>query len=670
MNVTHATSKVASALSTVSAVSVAALVLSLVPVVGGTGVPTATAQSSSSDLSSLLDRSSGSSSAPPPACEIPEGATSTEEIEGTQTGDDISVAPEIATGYRSGMTPVTTQNYAVATANPLATQAACEVLRDGGTAADALVTAQFVLGLTEPQSSGIGGGGYILHYDAGTDTVTAIDGRETAPLAADENYLIQVSAEDATAPVPDARRSGRSIGVPGIVAALGELHAAHGDTDWDRLLASTQELAAGGFEISPRMSASIADAAEDLVRDPAAADYFLQEDGTAKPAGTLLTNPDYADTVRLIAEGGPEAFYTGAIAEAVVERATREVEGFTPSRMTTADLAGYTPVTREALCAPYRDTTVCGMPPSSSGGVTVLNTLGILNNFDLSRYAPEEVTEDGGLPDVEAIHLISEAERLAYADRDAYIADPAFVDVPGGGVEELISEEYTRERAQLIDPARSMGEAEPGLAATVAGAPVPEAGTSHISVIDSSGDAASLTTSVEAAFGSFHFTRGFILNNQLTDFSAQPRNEEGELVANRVEPAKRPRSSMSPMLVFDSTEDGGRGELEMVLGSPGGSLIIQFVVKTLVNMIDWDMDPQQAVSAPNFGALNQPRTGLGTEHPVMAENVDALTAGLEQLGHEVNPTAQSSGLSILVRGDGDAITGGADPRREGLVLGG
>ncbi|WP_435384258.1 gamma-glutamyltransferase [Corynebacterium faecale] len=607
---------------------------------------------------------------PAEPCELSDANGTGEETDGTHSGEDISVAPEISTGYRSGMKPVTTSDYAVSTANPHASRAACEVLREGGTAADALVTAQFVLGLTEPQSSGIGGGGYILYYDAETGNVTAIDGRETAPVAADENYLIQVSAEDDSAPVPDARRSGRSIGVPGIVAALGLLHDTQGTTDWAALLDEAQTLANDGFEISPRMSASIANSAEDLSKDPEAAAYFLDEDGDAKVAGTWLQNPDYAETLRLIAEGGPDAFYTGEIASDVVERATRDVEGFTPSLMTTADLAAYSPVVHDALCAPYRDRMVCGMPPSSSGGVTVLETLGILNNFDLAQYAPSEVGLDGGLPDVEAIHLIAEAERLAYADRNAYIGDPAFVDVPGGGVPELVSPDYARQRAELIDATTSMGTAEPGLTAAAVGAPAPESGTSHISIMDSYGNAASLTTSIEAAFGSFHFTRGFLLNNQLTDFSPEPEDENGEPIANRVESAKRPRSSMSPMLVFSAGGNGEIGELEMVLGSPGGALIIQYVVKTLVNIIDWGMDPQQAVSAPNFGAMNQPATGIGIEHPLMAENESELVEALEELGHEVNPTEQSSGLSALVHGTGQAIVGGADPRREGIVLGG
>lgn len=567
---------------------------------------------------------------------------------------DITTNPEIATGYRSGMQAVASENFSVATANPLATKAACDVLMDGGTAADALVTAQFVLGLTEPQSSGIGGGGYILYYDAASGQTSAIDGREVAPLAADENYL-----QDA---VPDARRSGRSIGVPGIVAALGELHERQGARAWSDNLTPAAELATAGFEISPRMAASVADSAEDLARDPEAAAYFL-DDGVAKPAGTRMQNPEYAAVVDKLAAEGPDALYTGELAQAIVDKAASTDGGMTPSLMTTADLAGYTPVTHEALCAPYRSFEVCGMPPSSSGGVAVLETLRLLNAYDLAQYAPAEAGPNGALPAAEAVHLVSEAERLAYADRDAYIADPAFTDIPGG-VGVFLSDSYIAERETLIDPEKSMGTAQPGelVPAMARGADLPEQGTTHISIIDGQGNAASATTSVEAAFGSFHMTNGFLLNNQLTDFSADPVGEDGQPVANRVEPAKRPRSSMAPMLVFDD------GQLSMVVGSPGGSLIIQYVTKTLVNIIDWEMNPQQAVSAPNFGARNTPVTGIGGEHPLM-DDPGVLLSQLESLGHEISVDDQSSGLSALVVTD-TGILGGADPRREGTVLGG
>ncbi|MEX3505640.1 gamma-glutamyltransferase [Corynebacterium sp. LK2510] len=601
-------------------------------------------------------------------CEPADGVSGhvTGEDTSANTGErNIETAPEIGTGYRSGMQEVRAQNFAVSTANPVATKAACDVLLKGGNAADAVVAAQFVLGLVEPQSSGIGGGGYILYSDAKTGQRVAIDGREVAPLAADENYLIHIDEANPTTPLPDARSSGRSIGVPGIVAALAELHRQFGHADWQSDIQPAIDLAEQGFVVSPRLSASIADSAEQLAASPNAAQYFLDDQGKALAAGTELTNPEYAEVLRAVARDANE-FYTGDIAADIVTEATREAEDLTPSRMTTADMAGYTPRVMDALCVEYKGRDVCGMPPSSSGGVAVLETLRLLEDQDLARFAPENPGPDGALPDAEAIHLVAEAERLAYADRDAYVGDPAFAPIPGG-TEVLLADAYISQRSELIDPAQSMGKAQPGelLSPVGAGADTPEHGTTHVNVIDAEGNAASFTSSVEAAFGSFHFTRGFILNNQLTDFAAEPRNEAGELAANRVEPAKRPRSSMAPFIVF-----GPDGAAEMALGSPGGSLIIQYVLKTFLGMTEWGMNPQQAISAPNFGARNTPETGIGGEHPLVSGgDADGVVDALEDKGHEVVTDSMSSGLSALVRRDG-AIVGGADPRREGIVLGG
>lgn len=601
-------------------------------------------------------------------CEPAEGTSG--HVAGEDSGEaagerNIETAPEIGTGFRSGMQEVRAQNFAVTTANPVATKAACDVLLNGGNAADAVVAAQFVLGLVEPQSSGIGGGGYILYSDAASGRRVAIDGREVAPLGADENYLIHVSPDDPSAPLPDARSSGRSIGVPGIVAALSQLQDEFGAKTWDENLRPAIDLAEKGFHVSPRMAASIADSEKQLAASPNAARYFLDANGKALTAGTELKNPDYAQVVSEIAKD-PDSFYTGDIAADIVTEATRADAGLTPSTMTTADLAGYTPQVHDALCVPYKGREVCGMPPSSSGGVAVLESLRLLEGEDLARYAPENAGPDGALPDPEAIHLVSEAERLAYADRDAYVADPAFEPVPGGPGA-LLADAYTSDRAGLINPDRTMGTAKPGqlLDPVGAGADIPEHGTTHVNVIDAQGNAASFTSSVEAAFGSFHFTRGFVLNNQLTDFSAEPLGEDGKPAANRVEAAKRPRSSMAPFLVF-----GPDGTAEMALGSPGGALIIQYVLKTFLGMTEWGLNPQQAVSAPNFGARNTPKTGIGGEHPLVKDGgAAAAEDALKAKGHEVVTDDMSSGLSALVRRDG-AIVGGADPRREGIVLGG
>jgi gamma-glutamyltranspeptidase/glutathione hydrolase len=605
-------------------------------------------------------------------CETVAGSAGSSSSETAASGNPSD--PEVATGYRKDMAAVRTARYSVVTANPLATRVACEVLRDGGTAADALVAAQAVLGLVEPQSSGVGGGGFLLYYDAASGSVEAYDGRETAPAAATENYLRWVDDVDRTEPKPDARASGRSIGVPGVLRLLQDVHDAHGKTAWRELFTPAVALADDGFDISPRLASAIAAAAPELKVDSEASSYFLNTDGSPKTAGTALTNPAYAKTLGVISTAGAQGFYSGDIAEAIVAAASDTSGGRTPSLMTRDDLAGYTAKKREALCSPYRGREICGMPPPSSGGIAVASALGILEHFPMNEHAPTEVDLNGGNPAVMGVHLISEAERLAYADRDKYVADTDFVPLPGGTPETLLNSDYLAGRATLISEQRTMGKAKAGEfgAPSAPVPPVPEHGTSHISVVDAQGNAASFTTTVESAFGSFHMVDGFILNNQLTDFSAEPVGPDGIPVANRVEPGKRPRSSMAPTLVFDESASG-RGPLYAVLGSPGGSVIIQFVVKTLVGMLDWGLDPQQAVSMVDFGAANSPETNVGGEHPAIdtADNGDndPLVRGLRALGHDVDLADQSSGLSAIVRGDPGWL-GGADPRREGVVMGG
>ncbi|MFI6047524.1 gamma-glutamyltransferase family protein [Nocardia sp. NPDC051321] len=593
---------------------------------------------------------------------------------------DISTNPEIATGYRSGMTPVHTKTFAVSTANPVSTKAACAVLRDGGTAADALIAAQAVLGLVEPQASGLGGGSFLMYYDAASKTVDAYDGREVAPAAATENYLRWVDDVDRSQPKPNTRASGRSIGVPGVLRMLEMAHRDHGKTGWRELFDPAIQLADHGFPISPRFAGQIAESAKDLALDDAAKAYFLNPDGTAKAADTVLTNPAMAKTLGAIASDGAQAFYTGAIAQDIVAAATTTSGGRTPSLITTADLANYQAKKRTALCTSYRTHEICGMPNPSSGGITVASTLGILENFDLAALPPDNLgsgadARNGGKPKADAVHLISEAERLAYADRNKYVADADFIPLPGNSPQTLLNKDYLKQRSALIDRGHSMGTAQPGDFGPVpvgVGPQPPEHGTSHISVVDKYGNAAAMTTTVESAFGSFHIVDGFVLNNQLTDFSADPLGTDGAPVANRIQPNKRPRSSMAPTLVFDKAPDGTRGPLTHVAGSPGGSVIIQFVVKTLIGMLDWGLDPQQAVSALSFGAGNSPETGLGGEHPSINTtdngNNDPLVTRLRELGHKVSVAPQSSGLSALQH-DGEGWVGGADPRREGAVLG-
>ncbi|WP_067691741.1 gamma-glutamyltransferase family protein [Nocardia jejuensis] len=631
------------------------------------GVATACSSDSDQDHATCETTANGT----PVAAQTGSGPTTT----------NLGLNPEIATGYRTGMKPVRTDSFAVSTANPLATEAACKALRDGATAADALIVAQTVLGLVEPQASGIGGGAFMLYYDAAGRSVEAYDGRETAPKAATGDYLRWISDTDRTVPQPNARVSGRSIGTPGVLRLLELAHKEHGKQPWRELFDPAIALADQGFAISPRMAGQIAESATDLARDESAKAYFLQADGSAKTAGTTLTNPALAKTLGAIASDGADAFYTGAIAADIVDAIATTSGGRTPGLTSLADLSAYQAKKRTVLCSPYRTHEICGMPNPSSGGITVAATLGILSNFDLSAMKPDNssgdsnTARDGGKPTAAAVHLISEAERLAYADRDKYVADSDFVPMPGNSPQTLLDSNYLKQRAGLIDPNHSIGTAQPGDFGPVplgTGPQPPEHGTSHISIVDKYGNAASMTTTVESAFGSFHLVDGFVLNNQLTDFSAEPLGKDGLPVANRIDAGKRPRSSMAPTMVFDRGADGSRGSLDYVTGSPGGSVIIQFVVKTLVGLLDWGLNPQQAVSLVAFGAANSPITNVGGEDPVIDAtdkgDHDPLVLRLRELGHQVSVAPQSSGLSALVRED-KGWTGGADPRREGAVMG-
>ncbi|MGL6236664.1 MAG: gamma-glutamyltransferase family protein [Segniliparus sp.] len=599
------------------------------------------------------------------------------KVSDAEGGQDFASRPEHASGYRTGMKAVETRSSMVVTANPLASKAACGVLRSGGTAADALVAAQAVLGLAEPQSSGVGGGAFLLYYDAAKRVLEAYDGRETAPAAATGDYLRQVDEADRTEPKPSARASGRSIGVPGVLRLLELAQREHGAKPWRELFDPAISLADHGFAISPRMAGVIAPEAASLRRDPQAGAYLLHPDGSPRAAGEILTNPAYAKVLGAVASEGADAFYTGAVARDIVDAVGRSDNGRTPGQMALRDLADYRVKKRQPVCVDYRGHQVCEMPGPSSGGIAVAQTLGILSHFDLKKFSDlgklSDLGDDGGRPDPQAVHLVAEAERLAYADRDKYLADPDFVPPPGGSPAQLLAPAYLAERARLVDPGHSMGVAAAGDFGPVdfAVAPGHEHGTSQITVVDSHGNAASMTTTVESAFGSYHLVDGFFLNNQLTDFSAQPVDDAGRPVANCVQPGKRPRSSMSPTLVFGA---GGpqSGDLEFALGSPGGSTIIQYVVKTLVALLDWGLDPQQAVGMVDFGASNSPTTNIGGEHPLVqaADNGadDPLVAALRKLGHVVDVRPQDSGLSAIRR-TATGWEGGADPRREGVVMG-
>lgn len=593
-------------------------------------------------------------------------------------------APEPASGYRTGYKPVYAKNYMVVTANPLASKAGCDVLKSGGSAADAAVAVQAVLGLVEPQSSGLGGGAFMLYYDANAKTVQSYDGRETAPAAATENYLRWIDdATNQTTPLPSARASGRSIGVPGAVRMLDLAHKDHGKLPWKDLFAPGIRHATDGFAISGRMADAIAGARTNFLRDAEATATYLNADLSAKALGTVLKVPAYAETLTALANNGADALYTGAIAEAIVAKtavtaSAADGSPITPGKLTLADLSSYQAKKREPICTTYRAYWVCGMPPPSSGGITVASALGVLENFNLGLYRPTTLDLEGGKPQVMAVHLVSESERLAYADRDKYIADTDFQPLPGGTPDTMLNKAYLRGRADLLNFSTSIGTAVAGNLGPV---PLgidrtPESGTSHMTIVDKDGNALVMTTTVESGFGSYHMTRGFILNNELTDFSATPTDGTGAVIANRVQPGKRPRSSMAPTLVFKIAADGSKGDFVMGTGSPGGSTIIQYVVKTLVGVLDWGLDAQQATSMVDFGAANSPTTNVGGEHPnVAAANngaADPLVTGLRAMGHTVSVAAQSSGIGTVIRVQSNgapALQGGADPRREGLVLG-
>ena len=596
-------------------------------------------------------------------------------------------APEAASGYRPGLRPLQTQHYAIATSTPLATQAGCAVLRAGGTAVDAAVAVQAVLGLVEPQSSGLGGGAFLLYFHAATGQVYAYDGRETAPAAATAYDLLRQDPDDphSPPPVPDVRRSGRSIGVPGVVRMLELAHQAHGHQPWATLLQPAQQLARDGFAIPPRMAQALAQHASALQLDANARALFLQADGRPHPEGTLLRNPAYAATLQALATQGADALYHGPLAQALVDKAQQRVgddaarSPITPSRMTLADLAAYRALERPPLCRTYRSRyRICTMPPPSSGGVAVLQTLGILENFDLASVPPHTPTDEGGVPAARAVHWISEAERLAYADRDLYLADTDFVPLPGRGLHALLDPSYLQARAAHIQPARSLGQAQPGQLLDsgwlhAADSDTPEHGTAHFSIVDAYGNAVAMTSSVEASLGSLHMVGGFVLSNQLTDFAAQPTDAHGLPRANRLQPGKRPRSSMAPVLVLDLHAPRPEAQLYLATGSPGGGAIIQYVVKTLVATLDWGLDAQQSASLMNFGAFNHPSTLLDGSHPHAA--TAALADTLRHWGHQVDARAQTSGMATLLR-QAASPTGaprwqaGVDPRRDGLALGG
>jgi gamma-glutamyltranspeptidase/glutathione hydrolase len=551
------------------------------------------------------------------------------------------VNPEDATGHHDK--PLAwAPHYMASTANPLATQTAVDILRAGGSAADAAIAAQWVLSLVEPQSSGLGGGGFIVTFDQAKNALHTYDARETAPAAATPERF---ETEGHALPFWTAVNSGLSVGVPGLVAGMARLHEREGRLPWARLLQPAIQLARDGFAVSPRLH-KLLQGNQALRQSPDAAAFFYDANGKAWPVGHVLRNPRLARVLRKLAAQGPKAFYTGPVAQDIVQAVGSHKR---PGNLSLDDLRAYRVVERPALCTRYGNYQLCGMGPPSSGPLSVMQILKTLQHTPILQFAPNSL---------QAVHYFSEAGRLACADRSAYVADPDFVNVP---VRALLNEDYLRSRAQLIQRNRAIAEPRAGRLPdqpTPARDATPELpSTTHVVVVDAKGNVVSMTNSVESAFGSKIFVDGFLLNNQLTDFALSPRDRDGRWRTNRVESGKRPRSSMSPMIVMRE------GKPYMAIGAPGGPAIVNYVAKTLLGVMGWGLDIQSAIALPNRG---------GCSHGTSIEQGTALEqwAGpLRHMGHSVDVTPMPSGLAGIVMTP-NGLWGGADPRREGVARGG
>lgn len=570
---------------------------------------------------------------------------------------NIPEQPEMATGY----TPKPGwqfSDFAVAAANPLATDAGYQILKAGGSAVDAAIAVQMVLSLVEPQSSGIGGGAFLLHWDG--DSVTAFNGRETAPSAAGPDLFLDSDGDPL--PYADAVRSGLSVGVPGTLAMLKTAHENYGTLPWNKLFQPAIILAGEGFSISPRLHNQLRED-DSLHNDDIARSLYFDDTGNAYPAGYQLKNPALSEILRRVAENGISEFYNGPVAESIAERIENHPR---PGRMTVEDIREYPNQNFQVnpICTEWRIYDICGFPPPASGHIAILQIFGIMDNLD----SPETALEDS-VPAADWLHQFLEAAKLAFADRNLYIADPNFVDPPSEDWESLLNPEYLQERSFLIADT-SMVEAEPGHPGMVAARygvhpDQEESGTSHISIIDKNGKAISMTTTIERGFGSRIMSDGgtglpggFHLNNELTDFSRIPIDEEGREIANRVEPGKRPRSSMSPTLIFDRES----GKFLASVGSPGGAAIIHYTAKAIIGMFDWQLNAQEAIDLPNFVNYNGPSFLESDRFP------PEIIKALEEMGHEIMEQELTSGLQAIQRTD-NGFFGGADPRREGIVMG-
>lgn len=575
----------------------------------------------------------------------PEAATDTSAVNADAFGD-LGDAARQAIDTKAAGQPVKAQNWMVTAAHPLAVEAGAKVLEAGGSAADAMVAVQVVLGLVEPQSSGLGGGSFLVWYDAKTGELTTLDARETAPALARPTLFQNDQGEPLE--FMDAVVGGRSVGTPGTPALLETAHRKWGKLNWSQLFDDGIRLAADGFTVSPRLAELVAGEGDALARYPATTDYFFPE-GNPVAAGALLKNPGYAHTLRVLASDGAAGFYTGEIAEGIVA-AVRGAEG-NPGYLAMSDLADYRVIERPAVCVEYRAHDVCGMGPPSSGGLTVGQILGMLGQYDLASLGAESP---------ESWRLIADASRLAFADRDRYMADPDFVPLPAEG---LIDPAYLEERGKLLAGDDSLPEVSAGspewshamLWGKDSALELPS--TTHISIVDADGNALSMTTTIENGFGSRVMAHGFLLNNELTDFSFETHDADGYPIANAVAPGKRPRSSMSPSIVLKDDKP------VLVIGSPGGSRIIGYVAKAIIGHLDWGLDVQQAVALPNI--INR----FGPLDIEAGSSATGMAQALSDIGFEVNETELNSGLQgIAITPEG--LEGGADPRREGIALGG
>lgn len=560
----------------------------------------------------------------------------------TPTAHANDIMPESATGTEQKAI-VHADHYMAVTAHPLATQAASNMLSEGGTAIDALITAQMVLNIVEPQSSGIGGGGFLLYYDQQSKKLWNFDGRETAPALA-KTTMFLTKDQQTTQSFYDLLGSGLPVGTPGLLHMLDQAHQQFGKKSWASLFQPAILIANEGFPLSKRLH-QLLNKAKHIQQDNAIKQLYFAEDNTAKPVGTIIKNPALATIFKDIANEGIEVFYNGYIADKISQLVQNhpKQKGY----LTRYDFNQYQSTTRRQLCGSYRQYTVCSMAPPSSGGIALLQTLGILEHFPLNELQNNPV---------QSIHLISEATRIAFADRNYHVGDTDFVDVP---INSLLSPEYLAKRAKEIDQNTAKNHYYPQIFGRHFAAQTQNyepSSTTHLSIVDQYGNIASMTSTIEHAFGAGLMVEGFLLNNELTDFSFLP-DKNGQPIANRVESRKRPRSSMTPVIVFDQHQ-----QPVMVLGSPGGSRIIPYVIKTLIAVIDWQYSPQQAVSMPHFVTVGK---GIELEEN---NNVTEYKNALQKMGHNVTIRSLNSGLHMIQKINGQWVSG-VDPRREGSSIG-